>query len=492
MNQINQTNPKTKRPVKIFQYGEGNFLRGFVEYMIQIANDKKVFNGNIQIVKATSFGSLELLKSQECVYTVLLRGKKDGETYVEKQVITSVADTVASYEEYEDYAAFAKSEELRFIVSNTTEAGIVYDETDEIAFTPPKTFPGKLTKFLYERFEYFNGAPHMGMIILPVELIENNGDTLKDCCLKYVTRWNLPQAFADWLNESNTFCNTLVDRIVTGYPHNEADDLEREFGYEDKLIVAGEPFALWVIESKDPSAVAKELPLNEAGLPVIFTDNLKPYRERKVRVLNGAHTSSVLAAYLMGLDTVGEMVKDNTMRRFLETTIYNEIVPMVPLPKEEVQLFADYVIERFENPFIQHNLLSIALNSVSKFKARVLPTIIETEAKTGAVPPLLSFSLAALISFYSGEKYDDEEDGDRFIGLRGDVQYDIMDDVSVLDFFASAKGMDTEKIVTAFLSRTDFWGEDLTKIPNFPQTVTASLQSIRDLGMRDAVVKLLN
>lgn len=479
---VNKTIDKVFRPVSVLQYGEGNFLRAFVDQMIDVANEKGKFNGSIQIVKPISYGSVESLNNQDGIYTVLLRGKMDGATFVEKRVITSIAGAVDPFTDYETYSAFAHNPELRFIVSNTTEAGIVYDDSDDINLTPPKTFPGKLTKFLYDRFKHFNGTVDKGLIILPVELIENNGASLLQCCLSLTVLWDLPDEFRSWLNDANIFCNTLVDRIVTGYPADEIDSIEKELGYNDKLIVVGEPFALWVIESPKPEVVAQELPLDKAGVPVIFTDNITPYKERKVRVLNGAHTSSVLAAYLCGLNFVGDMMKDETMRKFLNEAVYDEIVPMVPLPESDVKAFADSVMERFENPFIKHSLLAISLNSVSKFKARILPTILDTYAKEGSLPMRLCFSLAALMAFYNGEKGDG-----KLVGKRDGTPYDIIDDAPVLEFFAANKDMEAVEFAAAFLKREDFWGEDLTKITGFVDIVGKALQSIRDNGMRRAV-----
>ena len=488
METVNQTTQKKQRPVKILQYGEGNFLRGFVDYMVDIANERGVFDGGVQIVKPIPYGSLEPFAGQDCVYTVILRGKKDGEAYAEKRIITSIAGAASAYDEYEAYAAFAKIPGLRFIVSNTTEAGIVYDESDDFALKPPKSYPGKLTKLLYERYQHFVGAEDKGLMILPCELIEKNGDALKSCCLKLAERWGLPSEFQSWFITANIFCNTMVDRIVTGYPKEEIELLEKELGYSDKLLVTGEPFALWVIESKDPAMIAKELPLDKAGLPVIFTDDMKPYRERKVRILNGAHTSSVLAAYLCGLNTVGDMMKDKTTRRLLERVVYGELAPVVPLPADEANAFADSVIERFENPFVQHNLLSISLNSVSKFKARILPAILETQEKTGSLPALLCFSLAALMAFYSGEA----SAGGKLIGKRNGEPYEIMDDATVTAFFAANCDLPTGEFVQAFLERDDFWGRDLTLVPGLAQTVTAFLQSICNNGMRSAVERVLS
>jgi len=483
---VNKSFDKTERPVTVLQYGEGNFLRGFADPMIDIANEKGLFNGNVQIIKPISFGSIDSLVEQDCIYTVMLRGKQDGVTHVEKRVITSIAGAVDPFRDYEAYAAFAHSPELLYIISNTTEAGIVYDDKDDISLCPPNSFPGKLTKFLYERFLHFKGAGDKGVTILPGELIDNNGKQLLECCEKLAVLWGLPVKFVDWLLNANVFCNTLVDRIVTGYPADEIDAIEKELGYSDKQLVVGEPFALWVIESSNPNDLAKELALDKAGMPVIFTDDYVPYRERKVRVLNGAHTSSVLAAYLSGLDTVGDMMKDDALRKFLNKTVYEEIVPMVPLPESDVKAFADSVFERFENPFIKHSLLAISMNSTSKFKARILPTILDTYNKDGSLPLNLCFSLAALMAFFSGEKVDG-----KMVGTRDGVTYNLNDDVHVLEFFAANKDKSSKDFVSAYLSREDFWGEDLTKVSGFVDAVAGALQSIRDNGMRSTVEKLV-
>ena len=328
-----QKTGKKERPVKVLQFGEGNFLRAFVDYMIDIANEKGEFDGDIVLVKPIEFGTLERFHEQECQYTVQLRGIVDGEAKRINRVVTSVTDVVDAYGEYEKYAEFAKLDTLRFIVSNTTEAGIVYDDTDKFELNPPKTYPGKLTKFLFERYKHFNGAQDKGLVMLPVELIDDNGIHLKECVLKLAKLWKLEDEFIAWINDACVFTSTLVDRIVTGYPRDEAEELCKEFGYQDNLIVTGEPFALWVIESARD--ISDELPLPKAGLPVIFTDNQKPYKQRKVRILNGAHTSFVLASYLCGNDIVLESMNDELILNFIKATIFDEVIPTLTLPKQE-------------------------------------------------------------------------------------------------------------------------------------------------------------
>ena len=464
---------KTERPIKVIQFGEGNFLRAFVDYMIDVANEAGVFDGSIAIVKPISFGSLEMFEKQDNLYTVVLRGKENGETVNDSRIVTSVSKVMDCKDDYEDYMALAKLETLRFVVSNTTEAGIVLDKNDSMDGLPA-TYPGKLTKFLYERYLAFDGDMNKGLIILPVELIENNGGKLKECVLALCDCWKLPAEFKAWLEEACVFCSTLVDRIVTGYPRNEVAAICEELGYQDNLVDVGEPFGLWVIESdKD---ISQEFPLDKAGLPVVFTDNQKPYRERKVRVLNGAHTSSVLAGYLYGLDIVRDCMHDEIMGKFIRQVVMDEIVPQVPLPLAEVKAFAASVFERFENPFIDHALLSISLNSVSKWKARVLPSFKDYVANKGELPRLITFSLAALFAFYSSE---DLREG-ALIAKRADgTVYEIHDDAHVLEFFATNSGKAAGEFVKAVLSNVVFWGEDLTAYEGMEATVTEWLTLIK-------------
>lgn len=485
MELLNQSISMAKeRPVRILQYGEGNFLRGFVDYMVDVANEKGVFNGSIAIVKPISYGNLSMFHEQENQYTVVLRGKEDGREKVETRIITSIADAVDCIEEYEAYSAYAECETLRFIVSNTTEAGIVYDDTDSFDALPPKTYPGKLTKLLYERFTYFDGAMDKGLVIIPCELIENNGGSLKKCILQFAKLWKLGDEFAAWIENACIFCSTLVDRIVTGYPREEAADLWEQLGYRDNLLDTAEIFGLWVIESEKD--ISEEFPLDQAGLPVIFTDNQKPYRERKVRILNGAHTSFVLASYLAGNDYVKESMEDEDVRKFMMTTVFDEIIPTLTLPKEELVAFANAVIERFENPFIKHALLSISLNSTSKWKSRCMPSLVGYIEKTGRIPTHLAFSLAALMSFYTGTRMEESA----LIGNRNGEEYKILDDASALRFFAEHSGQDSMTFTKAYLSNTAFFGRDLTEYEGLAETVSGYLNDIRTLGMREAIKKV--
>ena len=485
MELLNKTKTgKVERPIKVLQFGEGNFLRAFVDYMIDIANEKGEFNGDIVLVKPITFGTLERFHEQDCQYTVQLRGIVDDKPQRINRIVTSVADAVDAYEEYEKYAGYARLDTLRFIVSNTTEAGIVYDDTDLLEMTPPKTYPGKLTKFLYERYQHFSGALDKGLIILPVELIDDNGIHLKECVLKLAELWKLEEGFISWIHEACVFTSTLVDRIVTGYPRDEAEELCKEFGYQDNLIVTGEPFALWVIESaKD---ISGELPLPQVGLPVIFTDNQKPYKQGKVRILNGAHTSFVLASYLCGNDIVLQSMQDELILNFIKATIFEEVIPTLTLPKQELEEFAQAVLTRFNNPYVKHAHLSISLNSVSKWRARCMPSFLEYIEKTGKLPVHLTFSLAALMAFYTGAEIRDKA----LIGHRGEEEYNILDDEAVLSFFASNSDKQTDEYVHNTLANTDFWGQDLSRIAGVEDAVTAYLTDIRSLGMRQTMEKL--
>ena len=476
---------KKERPVKVLQFGEGNFLRGFVDYMIDIANEKGEFDGDIVLVKPIEFGTLDRFRAQESQYTVSLRGIVDGEATVQNRIVTSVTDVVAAHEEYEKYSAYAKLDTLRYIVSNTTEAGIVYDENDKLEMCPPMSFPGKLAKFLYERYKHFNGAMDKGLVMLPVELIDDNGIHLKECVLKQADNWNLEAEFKTWIEDACIFCSTLVDRIITGYPREEDAKLWEEWGYKDELIVTGEPFALWVIEC--PKDISGELPLDKAGLPVIYTDNQKPYKQRKVRILNGAHTSFVLASYLAGNDIVLESMKDETVFNFMKTTIFEEVIPTLTLPKQDLIDFAEAVITRFNNPYVKHAFLSISLNSVSKWRARCMPSFLGYIELNKELPKCLTFSLAALMAFYKGTEIRDKA----LIGHRDGQEYNIMDDMAVLEFFAANSEKPSKEFAAAFLSNEEFFGQDLTKIGGLVDTIAGYLDEIAAKGMRKTLEELV-
>ena len=378
---------KTLRPERVIQFGEGGFLRGFVDWMLQKINEKSDFNGSVVVVQPIEMGMCDMLTAQDCVYTHLIRGVEG----VEKSVIDVISRCVKPYDNFDEYLALAENPDFRFIVSNTTESGIVFSEEDKITDAPPKTFPAKLTVLLKKRYELGLG----GFIFLPCELIDRNGDNLKKCILKYADLWELGDGFKNWIEKDNIFTNTLVDRINTGYPKGE----DLGLGYEDNLVNTSEFFHLWVIETE--CDLDSELPFSSADLNVIITrDKLEMYRTRKVRILNGAHTSLVPYALLSGFDTVKSCIDDDVMREHLRKCVFDEIIPTLDLPEDELLSYAGSVIERFGNPYIKHYLSSIALNSVSKFKVRVLPSILEYIKRFGKTPKTLVFSLAKLIEFY--------------------------------------------------------------------------------------------
>ena len=412
---------KSERPERIIQFGEGGFLRGFVDWMVQKLNDSGEYNGNIVVVQPIEKGMCDMLTAQNCGYTHVIRGVEG----VEKTVVDSISRCVKPYEDFDSYLELAHNPDFRIIVSNTTEAGIAYVEGDRPDDTPPKSFPAKLTVLLHERFK----AGLDGFIFLPCELIENNGAKLKEIVLKYADDWNLGAEFVEWINSNNHFCSTLVDRINTGYPKDE----DMNLGYEDNLVNTSEYFHLWVIQGD--KKLAEEIPFDKIGLNVIWTDNLSMYRTRKVRILNGAHTSMVPYAMLRGFDTVKSCIDNPDMLAYIKKCVFEEIIPTLDLPEQELIDYANSVLERFANPYIKHYLSSIALNSVSKFKVRVLPSITEYIKRYNKMPETLICAFANLIKFYKTDMANDDEE--------------------VMKFMKEAS---TKEI----LSNTSLWDEDLS------------------------------
>ena len=463
-------------PERVLQFGEGNFLRAFVDYFIDVLNEKTGFNSKVVLCQPIAPGLADMINEQEGLYTLYLRGFQDGQKVSRKRIISCVSRCLNPYTEFDALLACADNPDLRYIACNTTEAGIVYDPSCQFADTPADSYPGKLTQFLYARFKAFGKEKGKGFAVLSCELIDDNGKELEKCVLKYARQWNLGDDFVNWIKEENIFCSTLVDRIVTGYPRNEAAEICEELGYEDNVIDTGEVFGFWVIEG--PQSLKEELPFEKAGLPVLITDNHKPYKQRKVRILNGAHTSMVLGAYLAGQDIVRDCMKDDVIRGFMNQAIYQEIIPTLTLPEEELLDFAKAVTDRFDNPFIDHALLSISLNSTSKWKARVMPSLKGYVEKFDALPECLTASLAFYIAFYRGVRLD--ENG--FAGLRDGKEYPISDDKSILEFYDAHKKEDAQTLTKAVLSNTAFWGEDLTQIPGLEQAVAEDLNIIEEKG----------
>lgn len=463
-------------PERMIQFGEGNFMRAFVDYWFDLMNERVGFNGKIVLCQPIAPGLAEMINEQEGLYTLFLRGFENGEKVNAKRVISSVSRCLNPYSDYQAVLDCAKNPDLRFISCNTTEAGIVYDPSCQFTDVPAASYPGKLTQFLYERFKHFGNEKGKGFVILSCELIDNNGKELEKCVLQYVEQWGLGEAFKTWVQEENIFCSTLVDRIVTGYPRSEAKQICEELGYEDNLIDTGEVFGFWVIEG--PESLKEELPFEKAGLPVLICADHKPYKQRKVRILNGAHTSMVLGAYLAGQDIVRDCMNDEVICGFMNKTIYDEIIPTLTLPEAELKKFAAAVTERFNNPFVDHALLSISLNSTSKWKARVMPSLKGYVEKFGKVPPCIAASLAFYIAFYTGKRLEDQA----MIGVRGDNEYEIKDDRFVLEFFDAHKEEEADVLAKHVLENQEFWGEDLTQIPGLLDMVAADLAKVRTQG----------
>ncbi|MGC4070947.1 MAG: tagaturonate reductase [Nibricoccus sp.] len=482
--------PRRQLTEKVLQFGEGNFLRGFVDWMVHRMNTARLFNGSVVIVQPLASGQVPQLNAQNGLYTLALRGMQNGRVVEEKELITCVSRSINPYDNFTGFLQCAHNGALRYIVSNTTEAGIACDSSDLSTDSPPRSFPGKLTALMYERYRTFKGDPAKGFVMLPCELIERNGDALRRCVLQTARAWHLPLSFIHWIERHNVFCNTLVDRIVTGYPKEEAATFAQKLGYEDQLLDTGELFHAWIIEG--PASLARELPFDRVGLNVVWTDNVNPYRDRKVRILNGAHTMTVLAAYLAGKNTVKECMDDATFSAYLRRGLSEEIIPTLDLPRAELDAFASAVCERFANPFVKHFLLSIALNSVSKFAARVLPSLKEYQARRGTLPKRLTFSLAALFAFYRGTELRDGA----LVGKRGKEEYLIKDSPAVLETIQAAwmscdgSPAAVAKLTTTLLTQRALWHEDLTAIPGLAVAVAAQLNSILKNGAASTLAAL--
>jgi tagaturonate reductase len=489
-----KVSPWQDLPEKVLQFGEGNFLRGFVDWMIHQMNKQGLFNGKVCVVQPITFGAVcDMLNAQNGLYTMMLRGVQNGEVLEDKEIINSISRCINPYADFAAYLECAKNPDLRFIISNTTEAGIAYSPDDKPTDMPPASFPGKLTVFLHARYQAFNGDPTKGMVIIPCELIEKNGTTLRAIVLRLAKEWGYEPEFITWLEKSNYFLSTLVDRIVTGYPRAEVDAITEKLGYQDNVLNTSEPFHFWVIEGSDFS---EELPLAQAGLDVIWTPDMTPYRTRKVRILNGAHTMTVLGAYLSGLDTVKEFMDDETIHTYMNKGLFDEIIPTLDLPKEELVSYTAAVAERFANPFIRHMLLDISLNSTSKFKSRCLPSLLTYVERKGELPKVLTFGLAALIAFYRGEGIE----GRSMTGTRcangATNTYKIQDDVPVLEFFEKiwkeyVADTDAKALVTKVLANTAMWGQDLNAVEGLTDLIAAHLENILANGAKAAIASVL-
>ena len=478
-------------PEKVLQFGEGGFLRAFVDWMFHQLNKQGLFNGRVVVVQPIAQGLVDKLNEQDGLYTLILRGLENGKPMEKKEIISSISRGINPYTDWAAYLACAENPEMEFIVSNTTEAGIAFDANDSMESTPPASFPGKLTAFLYHRFRHFAGDPKRAMAMIPCELIDRNGDNLKKTVLQTARNWGLPQEFITWIEQHNTFANTLVDRVVTGYPRDEVNELQAKIGYEDTLLDTGELFHLWVIEA--PEELSERLPFTKAGLDVIWTNNMAPYRTRKVRILNGAHTGSIPAAFLYGLETVGEMMDHPVLGKYVRSLISEELVPSINMDKQMLTVFADDVVERFKNPFIKHYLLSILLNSSSKFKTRNLPSLLEYLQLNGKLPDKLTFSLAALISVY----HQGVIEGSQMKARRAKGEFVMQDDLPILQFFAKTwAGFDGSKesshvVTEQVLANVTIWGQDLNLVPGLTDKVSGYLWQIAATGMQTTLNQLV-
>ncbi|SET40497.1 tagaturonate reductase [Natronincola peptidivorans] len=480
---LNKNNyPKYKNyPEKIVQFGEGNFLRAFADWVIDKMNKEADFNSGVVVVQPLDQGLIDKLNGQDGLYTLYLNGIRDGEVVSDHEVMNCISRGVNTYTNYDDYLAIAENPELRFVISNTTEAGIMYNNKDRLEDRPQTSFPGKLTALLYHRYKFFDGNKDKGLVFIPCELIDKNGEKIKEIILKLAVLWNLENEFKVWIDEANTFCNSLVDRIVPGYPKERIVEIREDLGYDDDLVVEGEPFHLWVIEG--PAWLKEVLPAEKVGLNVLVVDDMTPYRTRKVRILNGAHTSMVPVAYLYGIDTVREAVEDKVVGQFIKETIFDEIIPTLDLPQAELESFANDVLDRFKNPFIKHQLMSISLNSMSKFETRVLPSILEYQNRKGELPKKLTFSLAALIAFYKGDRNGEK------IGLCDDE--DILEQYDTLWKVYDNTQAQLVNVVSTILANEKIWKMDLNQISGLTNIVVEYLSKIETDGMKEALHEVM-
>jgi tagaturonate reductase len=452
-----------------------------VDDFIDDMNHKIDFDSSVVVVQPIENGLVDKLNEQEGHYTLYKNGIENGRLERERKIVKSISRGINPYEDFESFKALGQQEALRFVFSNTTEAGIAFNEKDKLEDQPQRSFPGKVTRLLYERYQYFKGDEAKGLIFIPCELIEKNGDKLKEIVLEYAKLWELEAGFTKWVNEANAFCNSLVDRIVPGYPRERMDEITKELGYKDDLVVEGERFHLWVIEGD--ASIRKEFPADKAGLNVIFTDDLTPYRTRKVRILNGAHTSMVPVGLLYGLTTVRETLEDASMGKYVNQVIAEEIIPTLDLPKEALESYGNAVLERFQNPYINHQLMSISLNSNPKYETRILPSLIEYRKRKGSLPKKMVFSLASMIMLYRGE-------------YKG-MTYNLKDSQELLDMYQALWGQydgtkeGCLKIVEVVLARKDIWKVDLNNIEGLATLTSQYLYNIEANGMEMALKEMI-
>lgn len=470
---------KEYKKIKIMQFGEGNFLRAFTDWIIQKMNDSGKYEGHVVVVQPLSFGRVKELEEQDGLFTLYLQGLNNGEVVKTHEVIDVLDDFINPYSQYDKYLKYAESEDLEVVISNTTEAGIVLDESDTDFENTPKTFPGKVLALLRHRYEHFNKDVTKGLSFICCELIDYNGDELRKCVLGLAKVKGYEQEFINWINEACHFTSTLVDRIVPGYPRDEIKEITEELGYIDNNIVKGEIFHLWVLQKEE--TIERLFPCDKVGLNVIYADSITPYKQRKVKILNGCHTCLVPVAYLYGIDTVRESIENEHIGQFTKEFVFDEVVPTIKLPHDQMVSFANSVFERYLNPFVRHELMSIALNSISKYKARVMQTVKDYYEINNTLPTHAMFSLASLIKFYFGKRNENEA-----IKLNDDPKY--------LQFFANLKerNLSEAEIVKEVLANEDMWQEDLNQFANMHEVVTSYLKLINEKGMKEALISFLN
>lgn len=473
-----ETAHKNVRPEKVIQFGEGNFLRAFVDWIIYNMNEKTDFNGSVVVVQPIEKGMIDMLNGQDCLYHVNLQGLDNGKPVNSLTKIDVISRALNAYTQNDEFMRLAEQPEIRFVISNTTEAGIAFDPACKLTDKPASSYPGKLTQLLYHRYEYFKGDMTKGLIVFPCELIFLNGHKLKECILQYIELWNLGEDFKNWFLNACGVYATLVDRIVPGFPRKEIDEIKAKLDYDDNLVVQGEFFHLWVIEA--PQAVAEEFPADKAGLNVLFVPSEEPYHERKVTLLNGPHTVLSPVAYLSGVNIVRDACQHPVIGKYINKVMYEELMETLNLPKEELQKFAGDVLERFVNPFVDHQVTSIMLNSFPKYETRDLPGLKTYLARKGELPKGLVLGLAAIITYYKGGV---REDGAEII------PNDAPEIMSLLkDLWATG---DTRKVAEGVLAEESIWKSNLNEIPGLTDLVVEYLDSIQKVGMLETVNTIL-
>ena len=478
MKTLNRTNVECKTyPERIIQFGEGNFLRAFVDWIVWNTNRKTDFNSGVVVVQPIDRGMVDMLNAQDGLYHLNLQGIDNGREVDSVDLIDVIQRGINPYTQFDEYMKLAENPDMRFVISNTTEAGIAFDPSCRLEDKPAKSYPGKLTQLLYHRYKTFHGDPSKGFIILPCELIFLNGKELKKCIEQYIDLWKLDDGFRRWFEESCGVYCTLVDRIVPGYPRDTIDEILARIGVEDKLVVKGEIFHLWVIEA--PESVAREFPADKAGLNVLFVPSEKPYHERKVTLLNGPHTVLSPVGYLSGLDTVKECVEDEVIGAYVRKVMFEELMQTLDLPEAELKKFAEDVLDRFRNPFVKHFVTSIMLNSFPKFKTRDLPGLKIFLKRKGVLPQGIVMGLAGIVTYSQG-------------GRRGADEIVPNDDAAIIELLQTLwQSGDVRKVAEGVLGAEFIWDENLNDIPGLTDLLAADLELIAEKGMKDAVKTIL-